>query len=105
MEVRPEAFPIVVQAYDNTNPTNEVFLAEQVVNSQVEVDNFTTRFTGKLIKARALSTVDYENVPAVERTRRSSSAGLWLFLLLILIALVVVGFTTGWIQQNFNIHL
>ena len=50
MEVRNSDFPVVVQAYEPSN-REDIFLAEQVVNSQAEIDGFTLKFAGKLIKA------------------------------------------------------
>lgn len=106
MEVRRDEFPVVVQAYE-TNSDHEVFVAEQVVNNQLEIDQFTSRFTGKLIKARKMTDVEYRQHPeAIRHSRPKSSAGtVILVVLLILVVLVVVGFATGWIQQNFGIEL
>ena len=105
MEIRKNEFPIVVQAYDN-NSTDERFVAEQVVNNQSEIDLFTSRYAGKLIKARTLSDTElHRSAHATHHPhRRGSNAGIYI-LLFIIIALVVVGFATGWIQRNFNIQI
>ena len=105
MEIRKTEFPIVVQAYDN-NSTDERFVAEQVVNNQSEIDLFTSRYAGKLIKARTLSDTElYRSAHAANHPhRRGSNSGIYI-LLFIIIALVVVGFATGWIQRNFNIQI
>ncbi len=103
MDVRREDFPIVIQAYDADN-RNDDFLAEQVVHSQAEVDLFTSRFTGKLIKARKLTTTEHRNDeaerPDYHTERRGSSGMVWILLLLVIAALVAWGFYTGWIQAQ-----
>jgi cobalamin biosynthesis Mg chelatase CobN len=104
MEVRKDEFPVVVQAYDATTQP-EVFIAEQVVSSQAEIDNFTLRYAGKLIKDRSLSSVEKDKQKQLAPKRRSSGSGVWLFLLIVIILLVVVGFATGWIQRTFNIEI
>ncbi len=114
MDVRKEDFPVVVQAFE-TSGNSDVFIAEQVVNSQVDIDNFTSRYTGKLIKARKLTDVETRrqdqhtgnNSSSTTHTRRSNKTGTYILvvILLILTALVIVGFTTGWIQRTFNINM
>ena len=110
MDVRKDEFPVVVQAYETHNQ-QEVFVAEQVVNTQVEIDTFTSKFAGKLIKARSLSEVEYRNRNAHadtdrDHTRKKSSGGtFWIVLVLLIVILVAVGFATGWIQQNLGIDL
>jgi hypothetical protein len=107
MRLRDDEFPVVVQAYDPRGP-KDAFVAEQVVYTQTDVDSFTSRYAGLLIKSRDLS--DVENgqdtkVIAKKRRRRSGSAIGWvLFLLVVIIALMVWGFTTGWIQQHLGIN-
>jgi hypothetical protein len=105
MEIRKNEFPVVVQAYDNTS-TDERFVAEQVVNNQTEIDLFTSRYAGKLIKARTLSDTEINRTAHATHhpARRGSSAGIYI-LLFIIIALIVVGFATGWIQRNLNIQI
>ena len=109
MRLRDEEFPVVVQAYDPTGPKDS-FVAEQVVYSQVEIDNFTSRYAGLLIKARELSDTETTRDERVDRRRtvkrrRSGSAVGWvLFLLVVIIGLLVWGFASGWIQQNFGIQ-
>lgn len=105
MEVRNSDFPVVVQAYEPSNK-QDVFIAEQVVNSQAEIDGFTLRFAGKLIKARSLSESEIQRQKHVT-SRKDTSAGrssyLWIFILLLIVVLIGVGFYTGWIQRTFNI--
>ncbi|WP_207494339.1 hypothetical protein [Aridibaculum aurantiacum] len=110
MEVRKEDFPVVVQAFDTTGNT-DIFIAEQVVNSQADIDSFTSRYTGKLIKARRLTEAELGRLNNTSGTttssRRKSSSGSYILIiiLLVIVALVVIGFTTGWIQRTFNIQL
>ena len=72
MEVRNSDFPVVVQAYEPSNK-QDVFIAEQVVNSQAEIDGFTLRFAGKLIKARSLSETEIERQKHVTARRNPST--------------------------------
>ena len=105
MRVRDNEFPVVVQAYDNRD-RQDLFVAEQVVYSQAEVDTFTSRYAGKLIRVRLPNgeELKHDHRP-VTRKRRSGAGTAILLILLVLIALVVVGFTTGWIQNTFGIDL
>ena len=105
MEVRNSDFPVVVQAYEPSNK-QDVFIAEQVVNSQAEVDGFTLRYAGKLIKARSLneSEVQRQRHVASRRDGHSKTGSyLWIFILLLIVVLIGVGFYTGWIQKTFNV--
>jgi hypothetical protein len=105
MEVRNSDFPVVVQAYEPSNQ-QDVFIAEQVVNSQAEIDGFTLRFAGKLIKARSLNDTEIERQRYVASRRSPSRAGgsyLWIFALILIVALIGIGFYTGWIQKTFNL--
>lgn len=108
MKVDEREFPVVVQAYENSG-NQELFVAEQVVNTQNEVDNFTSRYAGFVIKARTVSETelqgDGEGVRHRAETRRRSGAGtIWAIILLLLIAAIVIGFSTGWIQRTFNLN-
>ena len=107
MRVKDNEFPVVVQAYE-TRDRQDLFVAEQVVNSQSEVDNFTSRYAGKLIRVRLLSDDELtaEKRRPVERRRARGSGGvIAILVILVLIALVIAGFATGWIQQTFGIDL
>lgn len=106
MRINDNEFPVVVQAYDTTEPEDR-FVAEQVVNTQTEVDTFTNRYAGKLIKVKVLNAEelrqDHRNV--VTRKKTSSVAGVWILILLVIAALVIAGFATGWIQRTFGLNL
>ena len=105
MEVRNTDFPVVVQAYEPSNK-QDVFIAEQVVNSQAEIDGFTLRFAGKLIKARSLSDSEVQrqkHVASRSVDARGRGSYLWIFFLILIVVLIGVGFYTGWIQRTFNI--
>ena len=104
MILSKDQFPITIQAYEMTN-NKEFFIAEQVVNSQSEVDTFVSRYAGKVIKARALTTAETTaavNTPV--RKRSSSPALTWLIVIIILIVLIAIGFYTGWIQRILGVN-
>ena len=108
MRLRDDEFPVVVQAYDPSGP-KDAFVAEQVAYTQAEIDNFTSRYAGLLIKAREVSDVEEHKDARIGQRRRThsrsgSAVGWILFLLVVIIALVVWGFTSGWIQQHFGIN-
>jgi hypothetical protein len=108
MIVNEREFPVVVQAYQSSG-NQELFVAEQVVNTQTEVDSFASRYAGHVIKARIVNdaelSTDGRAVRHRNRARRRSGAAAWALILLVLVALIVVGFTTGWIQKTFNLNL
>lgn len=105
MQISDSEFPVVVQAYD-TADLQEIFIAEQIVSDQAALDSFTTRYAGRLIKVRPLTSSETEQQHVVTaRPRKSSGATIFLVILFILIILIAIGFATGWIQENFNIHL
>jgi cobalamin biosynthesis Mg chelatase CobN len=106
MRINDNEFPVVVQAFDTTD-SEDRFVAEQVVSNQTEIDSFTSRYAGKLIKVKVMNADelkhDHRNV--VTRRKTSSGTGVWIFLLLVLAALVIAGFATGWIQRTFGLNL
>jgi hypothetical protein len=102
MELRREEFPVALQAYD-VRGDREDFIAEQVVNSQAEADNFMSLYAGRLIKTRDLRPVETKRfegrrATAVTAPRRRAVISPWLIFLLILVVLAIIGFATGWIQ-------
>jgi len=109
MVINDREFPVVVQAYQ-PSANGELFVAEQMVRNQVEVDAFSSRYAGYVIKARIVKenemVPEYNNGTGSRRTavhRRGIPA--WAILLLLVVVLVVVGFTTGWIQRTFELNL
>jgi hypothetical protein len=109
MVINDREFPVVVQAYQ-PSANGELFVAEQMVRNQVEVDAFSSRYAGYVIKARVVKenemVPEYNNSNGTRRTaihRRGIPA--WAIFLLIVVVLVVVGFTTGWIQRTFELNL
>ncbi|WP_207510253.1 hypothetical protein [Longitalea luteola] len=125
MVINEREFPVVIQAFQ-PSANGELFVAEQMVNNQAEVDSFSSRYAGYVIKARVVTqnelvtdrdgyrddnTIRRDNTvrrnhDATRRTamhRRGMPA--WAILLLIVVVLVVVGFTTGWIQRTFELNL
>jgi hypothetical protein len=109
MVINEKEFPVVVQAYQ-PGREGELFVAEQMVRNQTEVDAFSSRYAGYVIEARVVkenefvAKSNYDN-----RTRRTAvhRRGLpaWAILILIVVVLAVVGFTTGWIQKTFELNL
>jgi hypothetical protein len=102
MELRRDEFPVALQAYE-VRGEREDFIAEQVVNSQIEADNFMSLYAGRLIKTRDLRPVetkkfDRHRTAAEVAPRRRAVISPWLIFLLVLIVLVIAGFATGWIQ-------
>lgn len=107
MIVNEKEFPVVVQAYQSSG-NQELFVAEQVVNTQTEVDSFASRYAGFVIKARMVNDTELQaDSKAVrhQRARRRSGGAVWALFLLLLVAVIVVGFTTGWIQRTFHLNM
>jgi hypothetical protein len=104
MLLQKDQFPITIQAYDISGNA-EIFIAEQVVNTQAEVDTFSNRYAGKLIKAKGFSNSGASNISSKKHNRSSSTGTTIIVILLILIILVAIGFYTGWIQRTTGISL
>lgn len=103
MDLSTKDLPATLQAYE-LHDNREIFLAEQVVNSQSDIDQFTSRYTGKLIKAtQTVVKRDSSYVNNTVQKRNSGMGALAIIITLLLIALVIYGFYTGWIQQKLNI--
>ena len=105
MNLRKEDLPATLQAFELLD-NKETFLAEQVVNSQSEIDTFTARYAGKLIKAKAevpaSNRINGQAQNVVPEKRRSSIGLVMVIIILILAALVIYGFSTGWIQEKLH---
>lgn len=105
MTIQPQEFPVVVQAYQPSG-SEDLFVAEQVVYNQGEADTFTSRYTGLLIKARKPNSSELQTTTNHTPARtRSRGIGPGFIIILLLIALIVAGFATGWIQRNLNISI
>jgi uncharacterized protein HemX len=108
MNLRKDQFPITIQAFELKGST-ELFIAEQVVNNQADVDAFSARYAGKIIKAKAVTTTTASTTTTTTTRdtttykRKSSSGAIALIILLILAALIAYGFYTGWIQRTTGI--
>ena len=103
MRVKDNEFPVVLQAYD-TRDRQDLFVAEQVVNTQAEVDTFTSRYAGKLIRVRLPNGEElrHDHRQTAAPRRKSSGALAAVLILLVIAALVIVGFASGWIQETFG---
>jgi len=102
MELRREEFPVALQAYE-VRGDKEDFVAEQVVSSQSEADNFMSLYAGRLIKTRELRPVETrrfegQGTTAAVASRRRAGISPWVVILLLIAVLLIVGFATGWIQ-------
>jgi len=109
MVINEKEFPVVVQAYQPATD-GELFVAEQMVSNQAEIDSFSSRYAGYVIKARVVKENELlTNSTYDHRTRRTAvyrrGLPVWAILLLIVVVLAVVGFTTGWIQKTFELNL
>ena len=101
MELRREDFPITLQAY-NVHGADEEFVAEQVVNTQAEANNFMSMYAGKLIKTRDIRrnevhARDIEDRRNFRRRTRTATP-VWAIVLVILVVLLIVAYATGWLQ-------
>jgi hypothetical protein len=108
MVINEREYPVVVQAFQ-PSANGELFVAEQMVNNQAEVDSFSSRYAGYVIKARIAKenelVTDHNNGTRKRTVVQRRGIPAWALLLLIVVVLVVVGFTTGWIQRTFELNL
>lgn len=104
MNLRKDQFPITIQAFELKAGT-ELFIAEQVVNNQADVDAFSARYAGKIIKAKGVATTGTTTTTTSTTAykRKSSSTAVTIIILIILAALIAYGFYTGWIQRTTGI--
>jgi len=108
MDISKEDLPATLQAFD-LRDNEEIFLAEQVVNNQSEIETFTTRYTGKLIKAKATVPANrYTNniydTTTYKKKGSPSSAIIVLIIIAILIGLAIYGYSTGWLQEKLHLN-
>lgn len=107
MDLRNEDLPVTLQAFDLLD-NKEIFIAEQIVNSQSEVATFTNRYAGKLIKAKKAAVDNnkaYSSAHAPVKKSSSSTNVVMILVILIIAALIIYGFSTGWIQEKLNIKV
>lgn len=105
MHIKSEDLPVMLQAFELHNGA-EIFVAEQLVHSQGEVDNFTALYAGKIIKASKETSTTKDNLqPAATKKRNPVVGFVMIAIVLILLALVIYGFSTGWIQEKFNLSI
>ncbi len=105
MDIKREDLPVMLQAFE-LHESTEIFVAEQLVSSQAEVDKFTSLYAGKIIKAskEVAHSKNYATTPTT-RKRNPAVGFVMIAILLIALALVIYGFSTGWIQDKFNINI
>lgn len=102
MDINEKEYPLVLQAFQ-TSGDHDQFVAEQVVHNQFEADNFAMRCSGLLIKATQLISLE----KSARRTHTSirkphTASAAWIIIALILVTLVIAGFTTGWVHRTFH---
>ena len=105
MEIKKEDLPVMLQAFELHDST-EIFVAEQLVHSQADVDKFTAMYAGKIIKA-SKEVVNSRNNGQVEATKKRNPATgfVMIVIILIVLALVIYGFATGWIQEKLSLNI
>lgn len=105
MDIHKNDLPATLQAFELLD-NKEIFLAEQVVNNQAEIDVFTSRYAGKLIKAKTTVSMDNRSSSATG-TRGRSQSGIvaTVIIILIILALVIYGFSTGWLQEKLHLKV
>jgi len=108
MDISKEDLPATLQAFD-LQDNEEIFLAEQVVNNQSEIETFTARYSGKLIKAKA--TVpgnryadNIYDTTTYKKRGSPSSAIVIMLIIAIIIGLAIYGYSTGWLQEKLHLN-
>ncbi|RYF90562.1 MAG: hypothetical protein EOO03_03425 [Chitinophagaceae bacterium] len=105
MYIKSEDLPVMLQAFELHNGA-EIFVAEQLVHSQAEVDNFTAAYAGKIIKASKETGVLRDRAHGNVTKKRNPVVGfIMITLVVVLLALIIYGFSTGWIQEKFNLNI
>ena len=105
MDIKKEDLPVTLQAFELHDNT-EIFVAEQVVSNQPDIDRFTSLYAGKIIKARKDTIKERNNSTSGVTKKRNPAVGIvMIVIILVLTALIIYGFSTGWIQQKFNLNI
>ncbi|MBC7867416.1 MAG: hypothetical protein H7X88_07770 [Gloeobacteraceae cyanobacterium ES-bin-316] len=104
MDIKREDLPVTLQAFELEN-NHETFIAEQFVNTQADVDKFTSLYAGKIIKASKATVQNNNHSAAVSKKRNPATGMIMIVIILVLLALIIYGFSTGWIQEKFNLNI
>ena len=102
MVLHPDEFPITIQAFEINN-NREFFVAEQVVNSQQEVEAFSNAYAGKVIKAKAVSSTEKTTTSTTRYKKKGSGLTIFLVILFIILILLAIAYYTGWLQKTTGI--
>ncbi len=104
MDFRKEDLPAIIQAYDLVD-NNEIFLAEQLVNNQSEIDLFTSRYAGKLIKAKTVVAAERlsSNGYPISPKQKGSGSIIAVIIVVVILALLLYGYSTGWLQAQLHL--
>ena len=100
MEFRKDDFPIALQAYE-LHENSLDFVAEQVVKSEEEAENFMSRYPDKLIRARDIKSFESEKFDDIEINK--TIIPLWAVILGILLVLVIAAVLSGWLQRKLGL--
>ena len=100
MEFRKDDFPIALQAYELHENTLD-FVAEQVVKSEEEAENFLSRYPDKLIRARDIKSFDAARFDDIEINK--TVFPLWAIVLAILLVLILAAILSGWLQRKLGL--
>ena len=100
MEFRKDDFPIALQAYE-LHENSLDFVAEQVVKTEEEAENFMSRYPDKLIRARDIKSFESEKFDDIEINK--TVIPLWAVILGILLVLVIAAVLSGWLQRKLGL--
>ena len=100
MEFRKDDFPIALQAYE-LHENSLDFVAEQVVKTEEEAENFMSRYPDKLIRARDIKSFESAKFDDIEINK--TVIPLWAVILGILLVLVIAAVLSGWLQRKLGL--
>ena len=100
MEFRKDDFPIALQAYE-LHENSLDFVAEQVVKTEEEAENFMSRYPDKLIRARGIKSFKSARFDDIEINKIVFP--LWAIVLCIVLVLVVAAILSGWLQRKLGL--
>jgi hypothetical protein len=100
MELRKDDFPIALQAYD-IHENSVDFVAEQVVKTEEEAENFMSRYPGKLISARNIESEKSKRLYDINSLKNDFPV--WAVFLGILLVILMAALLSGWLQKQLGL--
>ena len=100
MELRKDDFPIALQAYD-IHENSVDFVAEQVVKTEEEAENFMSRYSGKLISARNIESDKSKRLYDINSIK--TGLPVWAIILCILLVISIAALLSGWLQRQLGL--